>query len=649
MKKIQIFFASSLSLKKDREELEIFFGRKNKELLKRNIIIELVIWEDFISTISKERLQNEYNKAILDSDLFVMLFFNKVGKYTEEEFDVAYSSFIDKGSPKILTFFKRIPILIEDIEEDEIASLFAFKRKLKEIQHFTSSYKNVDDLKVQIYDHLEKLDLVNNQENKNENQFSDVIKNAAENLDLKLEQLTKEQFRVIRQLRHFKRVRISGCAGSGKTLVAAEKAIRLSQAGLSTIILCHNPNLSSYFKKLVKGELIHVFSFEEWVHKLNQNDRFNIGEYKWSEYSEPTKGEIKQAMSNIESGSNSFDAVIIDEAQDFRKAWWDIVEKMMQQSNHKIIYIFNDDNQALLPFRSNYPIKNAVIDLSRNCRNAGKIYEYLRSNLHYSAPSVSEELKGLGNLNIFEYNSGNLANKINDSIKWLGEISDGNNIVVLLAGDLTRNDIDFDRIRVKTAIGTDWKLEILNQFQKILISPIKLKKVYEKNDVVNSLKQLSDSYMPNNEDLTIVSNVAQMFIISNQMKERYYSGKNYENNLYWKNKDGRIKLFNRRKSSGVRAIDSLNHFLKTDWSKGLYSYRTYELGEEFNDRNDYVAVVKTSKFKGLESDNVILIVRNKSYNIEKELYVGVSRAKNNLAILTDEHNKYMLKIKEETK
>src|SRR5690242_19125435 len=58
--------------------------------------------------------------------------------------------------------------------------------------------------------------------------FAPSVSDYMAQLNRKVERLTNDQFRVIQMLSGEKRVRISGCAGSGKTLVAAEKAIRLS-------------------------------------------------------------------------------------------------------------------------------------------------------------------------------------------------------------------------------------------------------------------------------------------------------------------------------------------------------------------------------------------------------------------------------------
>jgi len=84
---IRLFLASSSELKEDRKEFELYINRKNKELIEKNIFIRLEIWEDFLDCMSQSRLQDEYNRVIKECDVFVMLFFTKVGKYTLEEFD----------------------------------------------------------------------------------------------------------------------------------------------------------------------------------------------------------------------------------------------------------------------------------------------------------------------------------------------------------------------------------------------------------------------------------------------------------------------------------------------------------------------------------------------------------------------------------
>ena len=105
--KKKLFLASSSELEADRKEFEIFIYRKSKEWVGKGVFLELIVWEDFVDAMSKTRLQDEYNKAIRECDLFVMLFFTKVGRCTEEEFETAFKQFRQATSkPFIFTYFK---------------------------------------------------------------------------------------------------------------------------------------------------------------------------------------------------------------------------------------------------------------------------------------------------------------------------------------------------------------------------------------------------------------------------------------------------------------------------------------------------------------------------------------------------------------
>lgn len=153
----KIFLASSLELKADRDEFEIFINRKNTAWNSKGIFLELVKWEDFLDALSPTRLQDEYNRAIRECDLFVMLFHTKVGPYTEEEFDTALDQFKATGKPLIYTYFKDATLSTGSADEDALLSLLMFKNKLKKLGHFPNSYKNMAELKLHFTGQLDKL------------------------------------------------------------------------------------------------------------------------------------------------------------------------------------------------------------------------------------------------------------------------------------------------------------------------------------------------------------------------------------------------------------------------------------------------------------------------------------------------------------
>jgi len=150
---IKIFLASSSELRDDRRDFEIFIGRKNKDWVAKGVFLHLVIWEDFFDAVSKTRLQDEYNKAIRECDVFVMLFFSKVGQYTEEEFEAAFGQFKATNKPFIFTYFRDGG----GPAGGDAASVSAFKDKLGQLGHFYTRYGNSDRLAHHFSDQLDKL------------------------------------------------------------------------------------------------------------------------------------------------------------------------------------------------------------------------------------------------------------------------------------------------------------------------------------------------------------------------------------------------------------------------------------------------------------------------------------------------------------
>jgi hypothetical protein len=155
LKTYRIFLASSEELRSDRDSFEIFMSRENNEYVKSGFYFELIRWENFMDSMSKDGLQSEYNRAIKNSDIFVCLFFTKVGKFTEEEFEVAFGQFKEANRPLIYTYFKDAPVQVESIT-DEINSLLRFREKLKVLGHYRTVYKDTGDLQYQFKTQLQK-------------------------------------------------------------------------------------------------------------------------------------------------------------------------------------------------------------------------------------------------------------------------------------------------------------------------------------------------------------------------------------------------------------------------------------------------------------------------------------------------------------
>lgn len=152
MKTIKIFLASSASLAEYRRLFEIDINRINIEWVKKDMFLELIIWENFTEYMVKEGKQKQYDRSVASCDIFVMLYSDFVGKYSMEEFDYAVNSFKDTDLPKIFTYY------IEPAEgKKKDVSVKKFISKLSEFNHYESQNKTFDEVRRKFKDELMRL------------------------------------------------------------------------------------------------------------------------------------------------------------------------------------------------------------------------------------------------------------------------------------------------------------------------------------------------------------------------------------------------------------------------------------------------------------------------------------------------------------
>lgn len=152
---VNIFLASSLDdLAGDREAIGNYIRWLNKIYEPRGVRFELYECEQDSIAMSKKRKQEEYNKKILDSQLFMAMFFNKAGKYTLEEFDIAYRCFEETDAPAIITFFRQ-----GEGYAPEQSVLDFMKRLDEELGHYFKKYTHIDSLKFWLLMQLKLMNL----------------------------------------------------------------------------------------------------------------------------------------------------------------------------------------------------------------------------------------------------------------------------------------------------------------------------------------------------------------------------------------------------------------------------------------------------------------------------------------------------------
>lgn len=160
VKSLKIFLASSGTLAEERNAIDKLIAGENKRLIADGIFLHLVVWEELLKSFDPARIQNRFNEELLSCDVVIALFFDKVGMFTLEEFEIAYKAFKEGMKPRfVYVFFKKAQIDIDAVNPDEITKLRMLKKRIEKEEQIYCSYSSVDDLLIQI---KHQLDLILN-------------------------------------------------------------------------------------------------------------------------------------------------------------------------------------------------------------------------------------------------------------------------------------------------------------------------------------------------------------------------------------------------------------------------------------------------------------------------------------------------------
>lgn len=261
--------------------------------------------------------------------------------------------------------------------------------------------------------------------------------------------LTEQQIRIIDFIKKKRRAIISGGAGTGKTIIAQEKAKKLAIEGFRTLLVCYNRPLAEYLKNLCAGiDRLDVMSFHQLCHgcievanKMSGRDLLDEAKKTY-----PGKDLYDVQFPNAFAYSldiipDRYDAIVCDEGQDFREEFWLPLEMMLADYDSSPFYIFYDDNQNLYSRVSTFPIEeNEEYFLSKNCRNTVQIhkaaYRYYKGNeVEHSNIDGKEIVYELG-VNVNKQ-AGKIYNRI---LELLDEKVDVNKIVILIADAIKKKN-----------------------------------------------------------------------------------------------------------------------------------------------------------------------------------------------------------------
>lgn len=209
----------------------------------------------------------------------------------------------------------------------------------------------------------------------------------------KIDALTAEQAWILDSLEDNPQQAISGGAGTGKTVLAVEKAIRSADEGKRTLLICYNAPLAAYLQTLTCDYRNLVACS---LHKLCLDVAADVGlsgpdTDNGKGYKDPAVNLLLEAIEK--RPELRFDAIIVDEGQDFRDMWLDTLKLCLSDIEKGGFYVFYDDNQSLYETEASFiaSLPSSQYRLTRNLRNTRNIHAAMKTwykgrSIHAAGP-----------------------------------------------------------------------------------------------------------------------------------------------------------------------------------------------------------------------------------------------------------------------
>ena len=192
-----------------------------------------------------------------------------------------------------------------------------------------------------------------------------------------IEEMSASQTTLVKSWRRNRMIDVAGGAGTGKTWLAMEQARQWSKDGMAVAFLTYTKGVAEMVKRTM-AELpekeqpayigtLHALGYHWGVKPVSSGNQ-----HYWDH---ELPAQYVQAAAKL-NNDDKFDAVVIDEAQDFADSWWDVIWAIGKNPDDLRLAVFRDDSQSVFQGRLGRPdVPMAAFDLDTNYRNGRQIVE----------------------------------------------------------------------------------------------------------------------------------------------------------------------------------------------------------------------------------------------------------------------------------
>lgn len=203
--------------------------------------------------------------------------------------------------------------------------------------------------------------------------LSPALWREVEDQEMQIHRLTDEQAQVLDFLGDRERAMIRGVAGSGKTMLAMIRARRFADEGKRVLFVCFNSLLADWLERQLPGEYQDRLTIRnyhklcaEWVKRAGIPWPNAGNDPAFWKHKAPRL--FEQALDRLPN--DRFDAVVVDEGQDFESDWWDGLELVNRNMTDGSLFVFLDPVQRIFSEGLCYfPVLGEPFSLPVNCRN----------------------------------------------------------------------------------------------------------------------------------------------------------------------------------------------------------------------------------------------------------------------------------------